>query len=89
MDGIWKADRSASIARRLGDPPDKLGSGNGRGRCPDIWELDNGDIAVVGSDMTEVYATRLPDGLGVGEGERLVIVPRVTFVAAKAAFPDE
>jgi hypothetical protein len=56
--------------------------------CPDIWELDNGDIAVIGSDLTAVYETRLPDGVSVDPGERLVVIPRKTILAAKADIPD-
>jgi transposase len=55
---------------------------------PDIWELDNGDIAVIGTDLTDGYAGRLPDGVGIGLGERLIVIPRVTLLSAKPDIPD-
>lgn len=85
---VWEADASASLARRLGAPPDKLGTSKGDGGCPDIWELDNGDIAVIGQDLTTAYRSRLPADAHVGEAERLVVIPRVTLLAAKADVPD-
>ncbi len=84
----WDADPSAALARRLGDPPAKLGTTDGRNGCPDIWELDNGDIAVIGRDLTARYTTRLPEGVSVGPDECLVVIPRVTALSAKADLPD-
>jgi hypothetical protein len=86
--GKWGADSSASFLRRLGKSSHELGQTSGEGSCPDIWELDNGDIAVIGSDLTAQYEARLPDGVSVDPGERLVIIPRKTIVAAKADIPD-
>jgi hypothetical protein len=51
----WEADTSASFARRLGKSAAELGDTGGRDGCPDIWELSNGDIAVVGRDVTAAY----------------------------------
>ncbi|GAA4530766.1 hypothetical protein GCM10023192_19840 [Amycolatopsis samaneae] len=93
---VWEPDPSASFARRLGISPREPGSGGGGGdtasgefgQCPDIWELTNGDVAVVGRDLTQAYRSRLPDGVSVGEGERLVILPRGMIIAAKADIPD-
>lgn len=74
----WQADPSAAFRRRLG------GSASGRGvpppcgedeTCPDVWELDNGDMAVIGRDLTAHYASRLPEGVSVGADERLVVIP--------------
>ncbi|MCC9306704.1 hypothetical protein LN042_06215 [Kitasatospora sp. RB6PN24] len=85
----WEADPDAALTRRLGKSPAELGTTGGRDGCPDIWELDNGDIAVVGRDLTEAYqAGGLPQGLAVGAGERLVVIPRITLLAAKADLPD-
>jgi hypothetical protein len=65
-----------------------LGNTSGDGSCPDIWELANGDVAVIGQDLTEAYRTRLPDGVSVDPGERLVVIPRSTILAAKVDIPD-
>jgi hypothetical protein len=53
-----------------------------------LWELDNGDLAVIGRDLTEAYADGLPEGVSVGPDERLVIVPRSLLITAKADIPD-
>ncbi|MEU8700349.1 hypothetical protein AB0C61_22315 [Streptomyces sp. NPDC048680] len=84
----WAADPSSSLARRLGKSPAELGTTGGEQGCPDIWELENGDIAVVGRDLTDSYLTRLPPGLVVAPDERIVVIPRRTAVAAKADIPD-
>lgn len=91
MDGsrLWEADASASFSRRLGKSAAELGGvTGGRDGCPDIWELDNGDIAVIGRDLTETYQSRLPVDVRLAIDERLVIIPRRLLVAAKADIPD-
>ena len=84
----WKADPTAGFLRRWGKSAHELGSTSGDGSCPDVWELDNGDVAIIGTDHTTAYAARLPDGVRIDPGERLVIVPRGTILAAKADIPD-
>jgi hypothetical protein len=79
----WQPDPVASFARRMGPPQcDDLIT------CPDVWELDNGDVAVIGRDLTVDYVQRLPVGVNMGDGERLVVIPGDLFRAAKAAAPD-
>ena len=56
--------------------------------CPDIWELDNGDIAVIGRDLTESFSGRLPDGVSIGADERLVVIPRKMMISAKKDIPS-
>lgn len=84
----WEADSSASFVRRWGKSAAELGITDNRPSCPDLWELDNGDVAVIGRDLTHVYADRLPAGVSVGDDERLVIVPRSLLITAKADIPD-
>jgi hypothetical protein len=88
MGGAWDADPRARLMRRVGPAPSELGTTGGRDGCPDIWELDNGDFAVIGRDLTAVHAQGLPDDVVIGGGERLVIIPRVTLLAAKSHLPD-
>lgn len=88
MTGKWEPDPSASFSRRLGKSSHELGQTSGDGTCPDIWELDNGDVIVIGADLTSAYAGRLPDGVSIDPGERLVVIPRATVLAAKADIPD-
>ncbi|WP_326611885.1 hypothetical protein OIE62_17620 [Streptomyces scopuliridis] len=84
----WEADPSSPLVRRLGKSPEELGTTGGESGCPDIWELENGDIAVIGRDLTDSYRARLPDGAKIAPDERLVIIPRTTAVAAKEDIPD-
>ena len=56
--------------------------------CPDIWRLDNGDIAVVGRDVTAAFADRLPADMRIGSDERLVVIPGSMLTAAKPDIPD-
>lgn len=88
MARAWKADPSASFVRRLGKSAEELGNSDGKEQCPDIWQLDNGDIAVIGHDLTAAYGTRLPAGVALGPGERLVVIPGNTLSAAKVDIPD-
>lgn len=88
MPGQWEADSSASIIRRLGKSPTDLGNTDKISGCPDIWELDNGDFAIIGHDLTESYEPRLPHSAAVAEDERLVIIPRNVLIAAKSDIPD-
>lgn len=88
MGELWRADPSASLSRRLGKPPEELSVTGGNDGCPDIWELDNGDVAIIGRDLTAAYLGRLPDGVSVVPGERLVVIPRATIIAARPDIPD-
>lgn len=84
----WEADPSASFTRRLGKSAKELGETGGRTGCPDIWELSNGDIAVIGRDLTTSYAERLPADVTVAVDERVVIIPRSILLSAKPDIPD-
>lgn len=55
---------------------------------PGHLELDNGDIAVIGRDLTAAHACRLPPGASIGADERLVVIPRNMRLAAKPDIPD-
>ena len=84
----WEADPSAKMLRRWGASPAELGATGGRDGCPDIWELDNGDVAVIGRDLTGVYRDHLPEGAAIAADERLVVIPRRTIMSARADMPD-
>jgi len=84
----WAVDSDATFVRRLGKSATQLGNTSQGKTCPDIWELSNGDIAIVGTDMTEAFADRLPGDVLVGAHERLVVIPRNMLVAAKPELPD-
>jgi hypothetical protein len=84
----WEADPRASFKKRMGRSALTLNQTNDGPTCPDIWELDNGDVAVIGRDLTRAYDNRLPSGVNVGHDERLVVIPGIMLRAAKADIPD-
>lgn len=55
--------------------------------CPDIWEMEDGDFAVIGVDITR-HADKLPSSAGCAADERMVRIPRRLLVQAKAHIPD-
>lgn len=93
---VWQPDPSASMSRRLGMSPSDPGSGgdgatattSAKTGCPDIWELSNGDVAIIGRDLTDAYRSRLPDDVSVAANERLIVLPGAMVAAAKADLPD-
>nr|BFE28496.1 hypothetical protein GCM10010200_007470 [Actinomadura rugatobispora] len=84
----WEADHDAQFHRRLGRTAAELGDSRTTQDCPEIWQLDNGDIAVIGRDATTAYADRLPPGVRIGSDERLVIISGRMLSAAKPDIPD-
>ncbi|MET8354534.1 hypothetical protein [Micromonospora sp. NPDC005206] len=56
------------VPGRWGQSSHELGNNSGDGSCPDVWELGNGDVAVVEQDLTTVYRQRLPAGVSVDPG---------------------
>jgi hypothetical protein len=85
----WEANPAATFARRLGKSARELGGSSGKQGCPDIWELSNGDIAVIGRNLSDTYAGRLPEDVTIAEDERLVVIPRAMIIAAKKDIPDD
>lgn len=76
------------IVRRVGDSPLLRGCGSGES-CPDIFELSDSNYAVVGTDATASLAGRLPRGVTLAPGERVVVITRATLVRAKRDLPDQ
>ena len=74
--------------KRLGPDPHANGEqSSGCSGCPDIWELNNGDFAIIGADITDA-ANVLPPSAGCGPDERIVRIPRKLLVRAKRDIPD-
>jgi len=77
------------FAKRLGPDPHAHGAKtvalNG---CPDIFELDSGDFAIIGADITEISREQLPASASCGPDERIIRIPRKTLVLAKADIPS-
>jgi len=78
------------IRRRLGPDPHANGAQtvalNG---CPDIFELESGDFAVIGADITELTTAHLPPSASCGPDERIIRIPRKTLVLAKPDIPNQ
>jgi hypothetical protein len=84
----WEADPTTTFKRRLGKSPQELGNTTDSPDCPDIWELENGDVAVIGRDLTGSLGASLPVGVSIGPDERLVVIPRNMMIAAKPDIPS-
>jgi hypothetical protein len=69
--------------RRLGS----ASSCQGGASCPDILELEGGDFAVIGADITAEAQGKLPIGSGCGPSERIVRIPRKTLIHARGDIP--
>jgi len=75
--------------RRIGPDPHRNGrKTEAASGCPDIWELESGDFAVIGITMDREAATQLPPTAGVGADETMVRLPRRVLVEAKPAIPS-
>jgi hypothetical protein len=74
--------------KRIGPDPHENGAKTAACQgCPDIWQLDDGDFAVIGIDLTH-EAGKLPPTAGCGPDERIVRLPRNLLVSAKQYIPD-
>lgn len=76
------------IKRRLGSTPRARGSLD-NGTCPDIFELSDGDIAVIGMDITDELDKALPPDAGRASYERIVAIPRETLLHAMRDFRSD
>jgi hypothetical protein len=81
-------DRLAFL-RRIGPDPHEGGAETTSGQgCPDIWELTNGDFAVIGVRATGSLRPLLPPSASCGADEEIVIVSRRIVLDAKSGIPD-
>ena len=55
--------------------------------CPDIWELEDGDFAIIGEDITAAVIAKLPTTAGCAPTERIIRLPRKVLVNAKQDIP--
>ncbi|MFE0102605.1 hypothetical protein [Streptomyces sp. NPDC059009] len=75
------------IVRRIGASPRERGSATGQ-TCPDIFELSDGNFAVIGTDRTEALDGELPTDAARADYERIVVISRDTLVRAKVDIPE-
>ena len=77
------------IIRRLGIAPAEREQSCAVTNCPDLFELDNGDFAVIGYLSTEQLMKKLPADAGCGTGEGIVVIPRHVLLQARKHIPEE
>ena len=78
-----------NILRRLGPDPHANGAKTpALQNCPDVFELDTGDFAIIGIEITTALKSKLPPSASCGPDERIVLMPRRILVGAKADIPD-
>ena len=76
--------------RRLGPDPHVGGVRTIAVRgCPDIFELESGDFAIIGIDITEAAKSKLPPTAGCGPDERIIRIPRNLLVDARPDIPSQ
>ncbi|MGW6272966.1 MULTISPECIES: hypothetical protein [unclassified Streptomyces] len=75
------------IVRRIGASPRQRGSLTGD-TCPDIFELSDGNFAVIGTEATASLDSELPSDAARADYERIVIISRETLIRAKADIPS-
>jgi hypothetical protein len=78
---------SVKIVRRVGASPRERGSASGQ-TCPDIFELSDGNFAVIGREATKELDPELPPDAARADYERIVVITRETLVRAKSDIPD-
>ena len=75
--------------RRIGPDPHKDGGGSsGTSGCPDIWELENGEFAIIGIDKTDGLKGILPSEASCGPDEKIVVIDRHILIGAKSKLPE-
>ncbi|MET9370141.1 hypothetical protein ABZY00_20140 [Streptomyces griseoflavus] len=75
------------IVRRIGASPKERGSMTGD-TCPDIFELSDGNFAVIGTDATAALDAKLPADAARADHERIVVISRDTLLRAKGDIPN-
>nr|VFJ96494.1 MAG: hypothetical protein BECKH772B_GA0070898_1009216 [Candidatus Kentron sp. H]VFK02428.1 MAG: hypothetical protein BECKH772C_GA0070978_1009016 [Candidatus Kentron sp. H]VFK04036.1 MAG: hypothetical protein BECKH772A_GA0070896_103751 [Candidatus Kentron sp. H] len=75
--------------KRLGPDPHANGDMTpGIKGCPDIWELEDGTIAVIGKRVTANLQSMLPPTASCGPDEEIVVLPRGLLIGAKKDIPN-
>lgn len=77
--------------KRIGPHPHAAeGNGSaGANSCPDIWELESGDFAIIGMEQTAALAPYLPPDAFLDPGEGIVVLPRHVLTKARESIPLE
>lgn len=89
MSHIRRIPWSMKFSRRLGPDPHAEGRQSAAcAGCPDIWELEDGDFAIIGITITAEASRNLPATVGCGPDESIVLIPRNVLIAAKRDIPS-
>jgi hypothetical protein len=76
--------------KRIGPDPHANGAQTvALNNCPDIWELETGDFAIIGIDITGLATSKLPPTASCGPDERIIRIPRNLLVNAKSDIPNK
>jgi hypothetical protein len=75
------------FAQRIGPSPHEGNGSAAANSCPDIWELDSGDFAVIGLEQTAHLQPHLPPDAFLDPGEAIVVLPRHVLVKARDNIP--
>ena len=82
-------NRDISFRRRLGPDPHANGATTvALDECPDIWETESGDFAVIGIRITGTSKSLMPPTASCGIDEEIVLIPRTLLINAKKDIPD-
>lgn len=87
-------EKKLSFKKRCGDDPHSLpeviaqGGSIAADNCPDVWELSNGDFAIIGIRKTREFLHLLPESASCGLDEEIVLVPRIVMANAKRDLPN-
>jgi len=75
--------------RRLGPDPHANGAQTkSLCGCPDVFEMADGDFAIIGLNITKAGRSNLPADASCGPDECIVKIPRKTLVLAKPDIPE-
>ena len=75
--------------RRLGPDPHADGAQTeALHNCPDLFELADGNFALIGIEMTAKALPHLPPSASCGPDERIVWIPRRLLVGARSDIPN-
>ncbi|MEV1077222.1 hypothetical protein ACWD1Y_07730 [Streptomyces sp. NPDC002814] len=85
---MFSETRAVTVVRRLGDSPRARGSHTNE-TCPDLFELSDGNFAVIGTEATADLDPHLPPDAARADYERIVVIDRDTLIRAKKDIPDE
>lgn len=55
--------------------------------CPQFLEMEDGDFAAVGPDITDEAIQKMLPGPGIGPNERAIRIPRRVMIAVRRELP--